>query len=279
MKHKNLVLYREQKKPIVWDAFFNKKGVQKPLVIFCHGYKGFKDWGPWDLVGDSFLNAELFFVKFNFSHNGGTVENPIDFPDLEAFAENNYTKELEDLNDILDYLLSTKNPYLDEINPNNITIIGHSRAGGITTIKAAEDSRITNLITWASICDFGKRSATIGDLEQWRKDGVKYILNGRTKQKMPHNFQFYEDFKANEARLNIEVATRKIKIPHLIIHGENDESIAFTEAESIHSWNPKSILFSVSGANHVFNAKHPWKVSSLPSALKKTVNKSISFIK
>ena len=104
MNQKNLVLYREHKKPIVWDAFYNANGKQKPLVIFCHGYKGFKDWGSWNLVAEQFLKANMVFVKFNFSHNGGTVENPIDFPDLEAFAENNYSKELDDLDSMLTYL-------------------------------------------------------------------------------------------------------------------------------------------------------------------------------
>jgi hypothetical protein len=92
MIHNNLVLNRKEQKPIVWDAHFNENGEQKPLVIFCHGYKGFKDWGGWNLVAQQFLEANLFFVKFNFSHHGGTVENPIDFLDLDAFAENNNSK-------------------------------------------------------------------------------------------------------------------------------------------------------------------------------------------
>lgn len=42
---KNLILNRKKQKPILWDAFFNSSKTQKPLVVFCHGYKGFKDWG------------------------------------------------------------------------------------------------------------------------------------------------------------------------------------------------------------------------------------------
>ena len=275
---KNHVLYRESKKPIVWDAYFKADGKQKSLVIFCHGYKGFKDWGAWGLVAESFLKANLFFVKFNFSHNGGTVENPIDFPDLEAFAENNYIKELEDVNDVLNHLLSKENPFIDELDATKITLIGHSRAGGIVTIKAAEDQRITNLITWAGVCDFAKRTATTGDLNTWEKEGVKYVLNVRTKQQMPHNYQFYKNFKANENRLNIQNATRKINIPHLIIHGKNDTSISFTEAEALHSWNTKNVLLPIENANHVFNSKHPWKENELPEQLQAVVDKSIHFI-
>ncbi|WP_299883371.1 alpha/beta hydrolase [uncultured Lacinutrix sp.] len=278
MISKNNVLTRKNQKPIVFDVFFNENKTPKPLVIFCHGYKGFKDWGAWNLLAEAFMNANLFFVKFNFSHNGGTVENPINFPDLEAFAENNYTKELDDLEFVLDYFLAENYEFKNEIDFNNVTLIGHSRGGGITILKASEDSRITKLITLASVCDFAKRTATIGNLEEWKKEGVKYVLNGRTKQQMPHNYQFYEDFKTNEERLNIEQAERKLSIPHLIIHAKDDPSVKYNEAESLHLWNSNSKLFPIENSDHVFSAKEPWNENHLPLALNKVVDKSISSI-
>ncbi len=278
MTHRNIVLQRKDQKPIVWDAIYENKKKQKPLVIFCHGYKGFKDWGAWNLMAEAFKKSGLFLVKFNFSHNGGTVENPMDFTDLKAFSENNYTKELEDLDSILNFLLSNENTFIEEIDIDNITLIGHSRGGGIAIIKANEDSRITNLITWASVCNFGKRTATIGELEEWKRNGVKYIFNGRTKQKMPHNYQFYEDFKANESRLNIESSEKKLTIPHLIIHSKDDPSVKYSEAESLHRWNSKSVLFTIEHSDHVFGATHPWGEKMPPKALRQVIEASISFI-
>ncbi len=275
---KNRVLERNNKKPIVWDAFYEPNKTSKPLVIFCHGYKGFKDWGAWDLVAEAFAKTNLFFVKFNFSHNGGTAKHPIDFPDLEAFAENNYTKELDDLDHLINYLLSDKNELLKHINPQKVILIGHSRGGGIVTIKSSEDERISTLITWAGVCDFEKRTVAIGDLKEWKDTGVKYVLNGRTKQLMPHNYQFYLDFKANEKRLNIESAIKKIKIPHLIIHAIDDPSVKFEEAQALHSWNKNSVLLPIHKSNHVFDASHPWQEKTLPIALKNVVERSIRFI-
>ena len=276
---KNKVLNRPNNKPIVWDAFFQNNHKKKPAVIFCHCYKGFKDWGPWNLAAEAFSEAGCFFTKLNFSHNGGTVDNPIDFPDLEAFAENNYTKELQDLEDFLDFLLSKDFKYHQQIDDNKVILIGHSRGGGICIIKASEDKRVNRLVTWASVADFGQRSSTTGDLEKWRKNGVKYVLNGRTKQKMPHNFQFYLDFKANEKKLHIESAEKKLKIPHLIIHGKNDNAVSYSEAKELHKWNNNSELIGVEGANHVFNAKHPWESRVMPDLLNNVVNKTLSFIK
>lgn len=279
MKTKNQVLYRDHKKPIVWDAFFKSNGTPKPIVIFCHGYKGFKDWGAWDLVAKCFSEHDFFFVKFNFSHNGGTVDNPIDFPDLEAFAENNYSKELDDLDDMLNFIASEAFEFNHEINLNDITLIGHSRGGGIAILKTSEDQRITKLITWASVSSFGKRISTTEGLEQWKKDGVKYVLNGRTKQHMPHNYQFYEDFKANEQRLDIEAAVKRITTPVLIIHAKGDPTVAFDEAEILKACNSNHNLFPIEGSNHVFDSRHPWAQDKLPEALQLVVEESISFIK
>ena len=103
-KVENLIIEGKHNKPIVTDIFYKENHQPKKVVIFCHGYKGFKDWGAWNLMAASFANAGFFFIKFNFSHNGGTVEQPIDFPDLEAFGNNNYSKELDDLGSVIDWV-------------------------------------------------------------------------------------------------------------------------------------------------------------------------------
>ena len=274
---KNLIVDGKHSKPIVTDVFYQKTNQPKKVVIFCHGYKGFKDWGAWNLMAEAFAKAGFFFIKFNFSHNGGTAENPIDFPDLEAFGNNNYTKELDDLESILDWI-STNSTYNNEVNLDDITIIGHSRGGGIVLLKANEDHRVKRVITLAAVSDFGSRSSTIGDLEQWKKEGVKYVVNGRTKQKMPHFYQFYENFKANESRLNIQQAVRNLKIPLLIIHGDQDSSIDIKEAHQIHSWKPNSILKIVKNADHVFNVTHPWQKEELSDELAEVTQLSIDFL-
>ena len=184
---------------------------------------------------------------------------------------------MDDLDCVINWILHNED-YKDEVERSNITLIGHSRGGGIVTIKASKDMRITKLITWAAVSSLGNRSSTIGDLDKWKKSGVKYVLNGRTKQQMPHYYQFYEDFKANETRLNIELATKKIKIPQLIIHGMNDTSILVEDAKNLHLWNPKSKLELIEEADHTFNTKHPWLEKKMSKNLNKMVISSILFI-
>ncbi len=275
--HKNIEIAGKHQKPIVADVFYKETNIPKPIVIFCHGYKGFKDWGAWDVVAKTFAMADCFFVKFNFSHNGGTVEQPIDFPDLEAFGNNNYIIELDDLEVILDWIHTDDFEHTKEIDYSNILLIGHSRGGGIVTIKAAEDSRVAKVVTWAGVSDYKNRFPQGDAFDNWQKEGVWYVQNGRTKQQMPHYFQFYTSFINNEERLTIANAATKIKVPHLIIHGTNDLAVPHKEGESLHAWNPKSELYLIEEANHVFGAKHPWQSKELPQDLEKVVEKSIGF--
>lgn len=270
---RNQVLSRENERPIVYDVFKPSANQVHPVVIFCHGYKGFKDWGAWDLVAQTFVEAGFTFFKFNFSHNGGTVAQPIDFPDLEAFAQNNFTKELDDLAYVIDFVLPKENTDI-------VSLIGHSRGGGIVSIKAQEDSRVQKVISWAGVSDFKARFHEGTEVfEQWQKDGVTYIENSRTKQQLPHYFQFYENFKANEERLTIQRAVSGLVIPHLVVHGSADPTVSVEEAIALHTWNAKSQLEIIENADHVFGARHPWPETILPNDLKTAVDRSIDFLK
>ena len=95
---------------------------------------------------------------------------------------------------------------------------------------------------------------------------------------MPHFYQFYEDFIENKERLNIQIAAKKITIPHLIIHGDKDTSISVNEAEKLHAWNPKSILKIIENANHVFNVSHPWTENKGSKAFEQTIKICIDFL-
>ncbi len=263
--------------PILLDVFYNKNVTDAPLIIFCHGYKGFKDWGAWNLLAKTFADSGVAVLKFNFSHNGGTVEQPIDFPDLEAFGHNNYTKELDDLNQVLDWV-ETAYAKHSNIDASNITLVGHSRGGGIVTLKAAEDSRVKNLVSLAGVSDFKSRFPKGLDLDTWKSTGVRFVMNGRTKQQMPHYYQFYENFIANTPRLSIQAAAKNLNLPHLIIHGDADTSVDLKEALELHQWHPESQLIVLEGANHVFGSHHPWAFMDLPPCLQQIHSKINHFI-
>jgi hypothetical protein len=105
-------------------------------------------------------------------------------------GKNNFTIELHDLDDVINWV--EKNEVEHQFDTENMFLIGHSRGGGISIIKASEDARIKKIVTWASVADFESRLKVDG-FEEWKKTGVTYIPNTRTNQNMPLYFQFYED--------------------------------------------------------------------------------------
>jgi len=275
---KNIAIKGKHKKPILMDLFYEENHRPKQIIIFCHGYKGYKDWGAWNLVAQEFAKQDTFFVKMNFSHNGGTNEQPIDFPDLEAFGNNNFTIELDDLDSVINWVVQN-DLIKNEIDSNQITLIGHSRGGGIVLLKASEDNRITKVITWAGVSDFGSRFPFGEELKIWKKNNVAYITNARTNQQMPHYYQFYLNFKENETRLNIKRAVNKLNIPYLVIHGSDDETVLIQEANNLFSWNSKNTIHIIEKTNHTFGSKQPWDSKKLPLDLEEVVNKTADFLK
>ncbi|MEZ5004715.1 MAG: hypothetical protein R2730_16920 [Chitinophagales bacterium] len=276
----NLKIDGSRERPIMLDVFYNITGRPKPLIIFCHGFKGFKDWGHFNLIAKSFAEAGFVFCKFNFSYNGGTEEQVIDFPDLEAFGHNNISTELNDLGVLIDSW-QKKNQFIPdtEVDRKNLTIIGHSRGGGVSILKAAEDARVKQLITLASIGQIGRLFDNVTFLENWKQTGVIYVPNGRTLQQMPMYYQYYEDYIEHQDRLDIAKAAASISIPWLIVHGDDDPVVLVKEAKKLHDLNGKSELFLVEKGDHTFGGKHPWTEDNLPNDAETIIDKAIAFLK
>lgn len=253
---------------------YRYKESEKPLIpiIYVHGYKGFKDWGASNIIADTFAEKGFFYLKFNFSHNGVTPDNLLDFDDLEAFGNNNLEIELNELGLIIDWLEG-----LDvNIKYSSLTVIGHSRGGGITLLRTSQDDRIKKAVTWASVCDFQRRIPI--DISEWKRTGVRYEFNSRTMQMMPICFQFYENFIECQTKLDILTNCQNIHQPLLVIHGTGDLAVLPDEAEEISKYVPHSKCHLVEGSGHTFGAKHPYVDSMLTNDLKTIVAESINFI-
>ena len=270
----NIQIKNSKNDPILVDVFYKANRQAKAVVIFSHGFKGFKDWGHFNEMANYFAEKNFVFVKFNFSHNGITAADPSNFTDLEAFGNNNYLIELDDLKCTIDWVLQAD--FLsEEINSQLLYLIGHSRGGGISILKAAEDSRVKKLVTWASVSSFTGRHKQ-RTIETWQKDGVVYATNSRTMQSMPMYYQFYQTIIDHKERLNINHAVKKLEIPFLIIHGTNDEAVPLHDAAEIMKSAKQGELFIIDKANHTFGIKHPFN-GNLSEDAEKVLDRTINF--
>ncbi len=276
-RKKNLQIPGSDGRPLLLDIFYAGQ-TPRPVVIYAHGFNGFKDWGKFDLIADQFAEAGFCFVKFNFSHNGTTPQAPEDFLDVEAFGRNNYSRERYDLQQVINYLQSSGNLYGAAIDPQKLFLLGHSRGGGVVLLKAAEEKRVKAVATWASVSEAKTPWGTWPPerLQRWKETGVDYYTNSRTRQQLPLYYQLYEDFAANEERLNIVEAVKKLQVPLLICHGTTDEAVPVSNAHKLTEAARQAELFLVE-SDHVFGRKHPWLEDSLPQPAQAVVEKTVAF--
>jgi pimeloyl-ACP methyl ester carboxylesterase len=279
-EQRNIILQSRHNRPFLVDVFYENTGHKKPVVVFSHGFKGFKDWGPYNEIAAYFARQGFVYVKFNFSHNGTTIEHPVDFADLEAFGNDNITIELDDLGVVIDWIFSENFPVpVEEMDLSSLYLVGHSRGGGISILKAREDKRVKKLCTWASMSEVGKHWKN-GELEKVKQDGVIYVPNARTGQMMPIKWQMYENYFTNLDRLYIPGAVKEISIPFLMIHGSKDETVPVEDAVEMQGWNKNSQLFLVEGSNHNFRAKHPWDSAwPLPHDCEVVLEETVKFFR
>lgn len=260
-------------RPILLDLTYNTENESGPMVIFVHGFKGFKDWGSHNLVAEFFAGKGYRFLKFNFSHNGTTPENPLEFADLGAFSDNTFTKEFYDLDQVISFALSGQS----FSPPRSICLLGHSRGGGTCIIQSVNDNRISKLITWASISRFNSLWKAEEE-DEWRKKGIIYTYNVRTKQNTPLKVDLLHDLEKHARRYDVTKSSGDVNIPWLIIHGDNDVNVSIKEGEELHRRAPRSEFYLVSGADHVFGSSHPFQGEELPVALQLICEKSVEFL-
>ena len=89
--------------------------------------------------------------------------------------------------------LDTAEEFKDEIDINNIILIGHSRGGAIAILKASEDARIKKLITWAAVCDLNRSMFEQGASKV--KSAYSSVLNAQlsNKNNIPLRDQYIKD--------------------------------------------------------------------------------------
>jgi len=242
------------------------------VIVVCHGFKGFKDWGFFPYLADRLaVGAGATVVSFNFSGSGigPDLEN---FTDLEGFARNTFTREVADLEAILDGVQAGRlgDARLDP--PDSVGVIGHSRGAAAAILVGARRPEVRAIVTWAGI-------GSVFRYEDWFAEAlgdsdVMEILNARTGQRLPLTRDVLDDLRNNRAELDMEPAARRLGPSLLIVHGTADEAVPVAEAHALHAAAGESELAIIDGAGHTMDASHPFPGTNprLDEAIRRTVS-------
>lgn len=237
-------------------------------VILCHGFKGFAHWGPFPYLARTLAENGLRAISFDFS-GSGIGRDRESFTEAAAFAGNTLSRELDDIENLVDYLRRRN------MITGKFGLFGHSRGGGTAILFAAANDTVSSLVTWSAISYPNRWSSD--DVRTWRKRGFAEVTNSRTGQIMRLDTGLLDDVELHgSTKLNIEAAAGRIKVPWLIVHGTGDDTVPSTEAERLHSLSPGvSTLRLIEGANHGFGATHP--LSEVSPVLEEVVLETVKF--
>ena len=231
-------------------------GDDRPAVVICHGFKGFRKWGFFPVIAEQLARAGFSAVSFNFS-GSGVGEDGETFSEPERFAHVTYSAEVQDLGQILAAVADGS----VGLAPTAIGVLGHSMGGGVAVLHAAGDQRVGALVTWAATARFG-RLWRAEQVPEWRRTGTLDVTNHRTEEILPLSTDILDDLERNAARLDVSRAATHVRVPWLIAHGSADESVPVDDARALHDANPRSELLLLDDAGHTFGIKHPWSGSS-----------------
>ena len=237
----------------------------RALVLIVHGFKGFKEWGFFPYLAETLCAERLAAVRFNLSRSG-IGENPDTFDRLDLFRDDTYSTQIDDV-------LAVARHIQPKFRGLPTFTLGHSRGGGVALLAAAKIKDLTGVITWSSIARADRWDEATK--QKWRADGTLDVVNQRTKQVMPMSTAILDDFEKHKRRLDILDATKKLKVPLLVIHGGNDESVPAEESKEIAAAARDASLMIISGASHTYNAIHP--LVTVPTALSLAATVSAHF--
>lgn len=246
---------------------------ERPVVLICHGFKGYKDWNFFPYLAEQLAKSGFFAIRFNFSCNG-VGEALEHFDELDKFAINTYSREQADLSSLFEQIVQRALPFSDQFDLKRIGIIGHSRGGANSIIFAAEHPEIKAVVTWNSVShvDFFPDSLK----KQIREQGIGYVENARTKEQMPMKANVFDDMIENVERFNIMNHLKRITTPVHIIQGDADNEWLVSGASAMKTTASIHSLAMIREGDHTFNAAHPLKQPS--TQLKEAMDETIHFL-
>jgi dipeptidyl aminopeptidase/acylaminoacyl peptidase len=230
---------------------------ERPTVVICHGFKGFMEWGFFPHLATLLAERGFVAVRFNVSGSGMRPGDEL-VTDPEAFRENTYSRELEELLAVLEATGETIAP--GRVDRDRLGLFGHSRGGANALLASARSpwrERVKVLVTWSAIADVDR--FTPGQKEEWRRQGELTVVNARTGQRLALGLGMLDDIEGRRAGLDLLAAAAGRRAPWLLVHGTEDESVPVAEAHRLAERAAGDTeLTLVPGANHTFGSRHPF---------------------
>ncbi|MNK05569.1 Alpha/beta hydrolase family protein [compost metagenome] len=238
-------------------------GAGSPIVLMACGHNGFYHFGMFPTIQDYFAEKGISSVAFNYTHCGISDDGDY-FDDLEGYKANCRRLEVEDLT----FMASQINKGEWFHKPEKLFLFGHSM-GGFSAVFASEaiqkaGMELSGIILLNSLRTLDTRTPEI--MEEWKKNGVYFRPNMRTKQDLPQGPEFLAETLASDAEWNMQQRVERLAMPCFVAHAVDDEAVPFEHGRTIFSWvyknNLQNAFLPIPHAGHTLNTTHPMKRDS-----------------
>ncbi|GAE25481.1 peptidase S15 [Halalkalibacter wakoensis JCM 9140] len=211
-----------------------------PTIIFVHGFVGSKvgEHRMFVKAANYFSNKGFVCFRFDFS---GCGESEGDYKDVTI------SNQINELKSAIEYVSQ-----LQEVDRNNIIIIGHSLGGALTALTAYQFPFIKHVILWAPVANPYQDITSITGMEAEQiahKHGY-YDYRGFL---LSHSF--FEDLKKHHPLKSIQRFPGTV----YLVHGANDQDIpshsskAYIQSLSESGYDQEREYSLINGAGHTFS--------------------------
>lgn len=239
----------------LWGTLTLPEKALHPPIVMAHGALGFKDWAFFPWLAGFFADQGFPVVRFNFSGSGMGAESDGPFRQSRAFQDDTITRQVEDLRAVVQCVTGGKlEPELPALD--SVFLWGHSRGGAVCFLAAGSLPAVKGVATWATI---SRVNRYLFEAKQaWRKQGFFAQESSRTGQLLRYSTAFLDDVEKWGKEGDVPTYLHNLNVPILLLHGSEDSSVPPEESESLAGVNPLAQLAILAGANHKFNAAHPF---------------------
>jgi len=258
------------------NFFYQEFIEKKPLLIISHGFKAHKDWGFFPYIAQKFCDANFLVITFNFSMNG--FDNSSNsFIYVEKFAHNTVSQEIQDLENVIEFLneKSKLSLYLDRYWNKELHLLGHSRGAAISLLVVKRNLYKAKLALWNSIATFDRW--TERQKEIWQEKGFLEFKDNSLNLNLKIDIKYLKDIQNNE--YNLINAINLINIPLLLLYCEQDMTVRKREFENLKNYinSNFSEIISIPNTGHTFGVSE--KMQKSTEQLDFAIQKTIEFFK
>lgn len=223
-----------------------------PAIIFVHGFRASKDWGPFPYICNRLAASGFIVLSFTFgpadrATHGGAAPGTI--------LAKTIARDLRELATVVDQVRSGT---LLGHTPTSLGLLGHSRGGGLALLLGSRRPDIDAIATWGTVSVFDR--LTQRQKAMIRRNGAINMSSADRAGGISIGIDVLDDLEQNRIDYDLFAAVQRFARPLLVLHGDLDLVVRVEEAERLvqRAGRESAMLAIIPQANHYFGAVDPF---------------------